>query len=57
MVDLCNATNLYFNIACEIKGFLEEGNRYNNVNCEERRLPVGPMGEKVADMVSINFVY
>ncbi|CAG8594053.1 11283_t:CDS:2 [Paraglomus occultum] len=50
LVDLGDASNTYSNAASEVKGFLEEGNRYNNINSLEKRLPVGPMGEKVADM-------
>ena len=57
VIDLLNATDIHSEAAYEIKGFLEEDNRYNNINYKEKHLPVGPMGEKLAEMVSINFVY
>jgi len=55
VIDLCNANDIYSNGAYKIKGFLEDSNRYTNINCEEKCLPVGPVGEKLAEMVSIKF--
>ncbi|CAG8551060.1 3342_t:CDS:2 [Paraglomus brasilianum] len=50
VIDLLNATDVHSEAAYEIKGFLEEDNRYNNINYKEKHLPVGPMGEKLAEM-------
>jgi len=41
----------------EIQGFLEQSGSYTNIGSVEKPVPVGPKGERYAEMVSCQSLY
>ena len=49
--------NIFSAAGLEIRGFLEQSGYYTNIGYVEKTVPIGPKGDKYAEMVSYQSLY